>query len=162
MLFEYKRRTMTIFFLFTAANVFSAFSADFNKDTCGGMCMKVLGRSGKVLFRRCRNNTNFTDAFTIELDDVKQLKANGNEIRGRRFAFKTRDFTHGNLNKSAKLQNLKAMKLSVKAHLEGHMADLHVDLYILCQNGTIKFGDDEMEMRNGSLKFFLRVHSYFP
>ena len=126
------------------------------------MCMKVLRRSGKVLFRRCRNNKNFTNAFTIELDDAKQLGANGGEIGGRRFAFKTKNFTLGNLNNSAILQNLKAVKLSVKAHLAGLMAYLQVDLYILCQNGTIKFGDDEMEMRTGSLKFYLRVHSHFP
>lgn len=154
-------RTSFFFLLaFATANLFSAFSADFNKETCGGMCMKVLRKSGKVLFRRCRNNKNFADAFTIELDDAKQLRANGSEIGGRRFAFKTRDFIHGSLNTSATLQNLKAVKLSVKAHLEGHMSYLHVDLYILCQNGTIKFGDDEMELRSGSLKFYLRLENY--
>lgn len=152
----------SFFFLlaFTTTNLFSAEAADFNGNTCGGMCMKVLRRSGKVLFRRCRNNKNFDNAFTIEMENVKQLGANGNEIGRRRFAFQTRDFTHGKLNKSATLQNLKAVKLSVKAHLEGQMADLHVDLYILCQNGTIKFGDDEMEMRNGSLKFYLKLENY--
>lgn len=147
---------------FAAANILLALANDFNGTTCGGMCVKVLGRSGKVLFRRCRNNTSFANAFTVELDDMKQYGANGREIKGGRSVgnFKTQDFTVGTLNKSAVLQGLKAMKLSLTANLRAQKANLYVDLYVICENGTIKFDEDEIAMKNGSLKFFVKVHPH--
>lgn len=156
------RASLVFLVAFTAANLFSAFSADFNKKTCGGMCMKVLRRSGKVLFRRCRNNTSFANAFTVELDDMKQYGANGKEIKGGRSVsnFKTQDFTVGTLNKSAILQGLKVMKLSLTANLRAQKANLYVDLYVICENGTIKFEEDEIAMKNGSLKFFVKLENY--
>ena len=125
--------------------------------------MKVLRRSGKVLFRRCRNNKNFTRAFTVEMDVIKQLGANGKEIGGKRSINpKAQDFEMTKLNKSAVLHGLKAVKLTAKAHFKAQKANLDVDIYILCQNGTIKFDDDEIVMKNGSLKLFLKVHTHFP
>ena len=125
--------------------------------------MKVLRRSGKVLFRRCRNNKVFARAFTVEIDVIKQLGANGKEIgKNRSINPKAQDFTMAKLNKSTVLHGLKAMKLSAKAHFKAQKANLHVDIYILCQNGTIKFDDDEIEMKNGSLKLFLKVNDHFP
>ncbi|XP_027054461.1 skeletal aspartic acid-rich protein 2-like [Pocillopora damicornis] len=155
-------RLSCVFLLaFAAATLLSAFAADFNDKTCGGMCMKVLRRSGKVLFRRCRNNKAFARAFTVEMDVIKQLGANGKEIgKNRSINPKAQDFTMANLNKSTVLHGLKAMKLSAKAHFKAQKANLHVDIYILCQNGTIKFDDDEIEMKNGSLKLFLKLENY--
>ena len=56
---------------------------------------------------------------------------------------------------------LKAMKLSAKTHFKARKAYLCVDIYILCQNGTIKFDDDEIEMKTGSMKLFLKVHNHY-
>ena len=67
-MFEYIQHM--VFFFFSATNLLSAVAADFNGETCGGMCIKVLSRSGKVLFRRCRNNKNFVKALTIEMDTI--------------------------------------------------------------------------------------------
>ena len=97
------------------------------------------------------------------MDVIKQLGANGKEIgKNRSINPKAQDFTMANLNKSTVLHGLKAMKLSAKAHFKAQKANLHVDIYILCQNGTIKFDDDEIEMKNGSLKLFLKVNNHFP
>ena len=149
-------------FFFSAATLLSAFAADFSDTACGGMCMKVLRRSGKVLFRRCRNNKAFAKAFTVEMDVIKQLGANGTDMgKNRSIDPKAQDFTMEKLNKSAVLQGLKAMKLSAKAHFKAQKANLHVDIYILCQNGTIKFDDDEIEMKTGSMKLFLKVHNHY-
>ena len=41
-------------------------------------------------------------------------------------------------------------------------AHLHLDIYTLCQDGAIKFDDDEIVSRNRSMKLFLRVRTHFP
>ena len=74
---------------------------------------------------------------------------------------KFQDFTIEEL-KSAVLQNVKAMKLSATAYFEAQKAHLHLDIYTLCQNGVIKYGDDEIVLRTGSMKLFLRVRTHFP
>ena len=53
------------------------------------------------------------------------------------------------------------MKLSAKTHFKARKAYLCVDICILCHNGTIKFDDDEIEMKNGSMKLFLKVRTHF-
>ena len=145
------------FFFFLAANLLSAVAADFIGETCGGMCMKVLSSSGKVFFRRCCNNKSFAKAFTVEMDVIR--RENGK--RKDDLVPKFQDFTIGELN-SDMLQGLKAMKLSATAYFKAQKAHLHLDIYTLCENGPITFGDDEIVLRTGSMKLFLRVRTRFP
>ena len=145
------------FFFFLAANLLSAVAADFIGETCGGMCMKVLSSSGKVFFRRCCNNKSFAKAFTVEMDVIRRV--NGKRIDD--LVPKFQDFTIGELN-SDMLQGLKAMKLTATAYFEAQKAHLHLDIYTLCENGPITFGDDEIVLRTGSMKLFLRVRTRFP
>lgn len=146
-----------VFFVAFTANLLSTVAADFTGETCGGMCMKVFSRSGKILFRRCCNNKDFAKAFTVEMDVIK--RADGKEIDD--LVPKYQDFTIGEL-KPAVLQNVKAMKLSATAYFEAQKAHLHIDVYTLCQNGAIKFDDDEIVLRTGSMKLFLRLENYTP
>ena len=142
---------------FSATNLLSAVAADFNGKTCGGMCIKVLSRSGKVLFRRCRNNKNFVKVFTIEMDTIWLGKTR--EIEDLVPKFQDLTITKP---KSAVLQNVTAMKLSATAYFKAQKAHLHLDIYTLCQDGAIKFDDDEIVSRNRSMKLFLRVRTHFP
>ena len=121
------------------------------------MCIKVLSRSGKVLFRRCRNNKNFVKVFTIEMDTIWLGKTR--EIKD--LVPKFQDFTITK-PKSAVLQNVTAMKLSATAYFKAQKAHLHLDIYTLCQDGAIKFDDDEIVSRNRSMKLSLRVRTHFP
>ena len=135
----------------------SAVAADFNSETCGGMCLKVLSRSGKVLFRRCLNNKNFAKAFTVEMDAIRREE--GDEID--ELVPKFQDFTFSELE-STELQKLKAKKLSATAYFKAQKAYLHIDIYTLCEDGVIKFDDEKIVLRNGSMKLFLRVRTHFP
>ena len=135
----------------------SAVAADFNGETCGGMCLKVLSRSGKILFRRCRNNKNFAKAFTVEMDAF--WRDDGYEIDD--LVPKFQDFTFAELE-STELQNLKAKKLSATAYFKVQKAYLHLDIYTLCEDGAINFDDDQIVLRTGSMKLFLRVRTHFP
>ena len=121
------------------------------------MCLKVLSRSGKVLFRRCRNNKNFAKAFTVEMDAIR--RRGGNEID--ELVPKFQDFTFSELE-STELEKLKTKKLSATAYFKAQKAYLHLDIYTLCEDGVIKLDDEKIVLRNGSMKLSLRVRTHFP
>ena len=74
---------------------------------------------------------------------------------------KFQDFTFSELE-STELQKLKAKKLSATAYFKAQKAYLHLDIYTLCEDGVIKFDDEKIVLRNGSMKLFLRVRTHFP
>lgn len=141
----------------TAANLLSAF-ADVDEDACGGMFVKVNKKSGKVFFLRSRRKKDVSKkAFEIALERIKQLGEDGKPVGKPIESLANQDFNISRLDRSAKLGNLNAAKLDIKAFLKDPQAYVRIELYILCQGGKVTFGDDEIELKNGSMKFYVTV-----
>ncbi|KAL9963225.1 hypothetical protein ACROYT_G032403 [Oculina patagonica] len=155
-------RISCVFLLaFIGANLLSTFAADVDKDTCGGICMKVKGKSGKVAIVRCGKGKkkDYDKAFTFEVDSVKQLGRNGSKVGKDVNSLANQDFTFSALNRSGSYQGLRATSLNLKAYLKDPQAWLQLSLYIFCQAGNITFGDETFGVENGTLKFFIKVCS---
>ena len=138
--------------------------ADIDKDTCGGICMKVVGKSGKVAIVRCGKGkkkdfgkADYGKAFTLGVDYIKQLDNDGKSVGKPLNSLASQDFNISALNSTGSYQGLKAAHLKLKAYLKDPKAWFHVMIYIFCEAGNITFGNETFEVQNGTLKFFMKV-----
>ena len=123
--------------------------------------MKILGKSGKIALVRCPRNggkkPDFSKAFTIEVDHVKQLDEDGKSIGKPMNSLASQDFRFTPLNKEDTFDGIKAASVELVAYLKDTNGTLRIKTYTFCKAGNSSFGDDTFAVQNGSLKVFIEV-----
>lgn len=123
--------------------------------------MKILVKSGKIAILRCSRERgkkpDFSKAFTLEVDYVKQYDEDGNPVGKPVNSLASQDFTFKPLNKVDKFDGIKAASLELEAYLKATNATLRIKTYTFCNSGNSSFGDDTFAVQNGSLKVFIEV-----
>ncbi|XP_020617809.1 uncharacterized protein LOC110055747 [Orbicella faveolata] len=158
------RASYFLFLVFIAINLFSALAKDFDKETCGGICMKILRKSGKIAILRCSRKggkkPDFSKAFTIGVDHVKQLDVDGKPVGKPMNSLASQDFIFKPLNKEDTVDGIKAASVELEAHLKDTNGTLRIKTYTFCNAGNSSFGDDTFAVQNGSLKVFIELTNF--
>lgn len=158
-------RASYLFFLaFIAVNLISVLAKDFDKETCGGICMKILRKSGKIALLRCPHKggkkPDFAKAFTIEVDQVKQLDEDGKTVGKPMNSLASQIFSFKPLNKNDYFDGIKAASVELEAYLKDTNGTLRLKAYTFCNAGNSSFGEDTFAVQNGSLKVLIELTNF--
>ena len=123
--------------------------------------MKILGKSGKIAILRCPRKggkkPDFSKAFTIAVDHVKQVDQDGKPVGKPMNSLASQDFRFTQLNKDDSIDGIKAASVELVAHLKDTNGTLRIKTYTFCNAGNSSFGNDTFAVQNGSLKVFIEV-----
>ena len=123
--------------------------------------MKILRKSGKIAILRCRRERgkkpDFSKAFTLEVDYVKQFDKDGKVVGKPVKNLASQNFTFKPLNKEDTIDGIKAASVELEGYLKDTHATLRIKTYTFCNSGNSSFGDDTFVVQNGTLKVFLEV-----
>lgn len=148
-------------FFSAAVNLFSVLAKDFDKETCGGICLKILRKSGKIALLRCPHKggkkPDFTKAFTIEVGHVKQIDEDGKPVGKPMNSLESQYFSFTPLNKNDNFDGIKAASVELEAYLKDTNGTLRLKAYTFCNAGNSSFGNDTFAVQNGSLKVLIEV-----
>jgi len=148
-------------FFSAAVNLFSVLAKDFDNETCGGICMKILRKSGKIALLRCPHKggkkPDFAKAFIIEVNHVKQLDEDGKTVGKPMNSLASQTFSITPLNKDDYFDGIKAASVELEAYLKDTNGTLRLKAYTFCNAGNSSFGEDTFAVQNGSLKVLIEV-----
>ena len=123
--------------------------------------MNIRGKSGKIAILRCPRKggkkPDFSKAFTIEVDQVKQLDKDGNSVGKSVDSLASQNFSFTPLKMDDSSGGVKAASVELKAYLKGTNGTLRIKTFTFCNAGNSSFGDDILPVQNGSLKVFIEV-----
>lgn len=123
--------------------------------------MKILSNSGKIAILRCKRKDgkkpDFSKAFTIQVDHVKQLDEEGKPVGKPMDSLAKQNFSFTPLNKDDSSDGIKAASVELKTNLKDTNATLRLKTFTFCNSGNSSFGDDSFAVQNGSLKVFIEV-----
>lgn len=135
-----------------------------NKDlSTGGVNLKVLGQSGKISLSY--NDTSFSNSQTIEFDSVYERNAQGQIIGNTGStkhsvnSFASQDFTFSSVATTT-YQGLACDNLNFTTTMINNQATLKVLLYIFKQAGSITTSNENLTVKEGSLKFSVVVENW--
>jgi len=122
--------------------------------------MKILRKSGKIAILHCPKGgkkPDFSKAFTVAVDQVKQLDKYGHLVGKSMNSLANQDFRFSPLNKDDTVDGIKAASVELEAHLKDTNGTLRIKTYTFCNAGNSSFADDTFAVQNGSLKVFIEV-----
>ena len=123
--------------------------------------MRIRGKSGKIAILRCPRKggkkPDFSKAFIIEVNHVKQLDKDGKSVGVPIDSLANQNFNFTPVNKEDIFDGIKAVSVELKAHLKETNGTLRIKTYTFCNAGNSSFGDDTFAVQNGSLKVFIEV-----
>ena len=131
----------------------------------GGVFVRVLGQSGKILMGRTRNPSEDPNRLMVDFDAISELDKDGNVIgkSGRvKHSFNTfakQSFTFSNITDD-KYQNLSAKRLDFVANITSVGAILTVQMYLFEEEGNITQGDEVSQVSEGTLKFNIVIENW--
>jgi hypothetical protein len=129
----------------------------------GGKAVRILGQSGKFRFFRESEGPNDPERVTIELDYLRELDAEGNQIgnsgpASRRHSvntFASQEFTFSDLEtvQIGVNQTVTAQKLSFQSTVGDETRVIRLDTYLFQTGGLIGPEGEEWTVRAGDMKF---------
>ena len=123
--------------------------------------MKIRRRSGQIAILRCKRKDgkkpDFSKAFTIEVDHVKQLDQDSKPVGKPIESLVSQDFNFTSLNRGDSYNGTKAASVELEAYLKDVNATLRLKTFTFCNAGNSSFGGDTFSVQNGSLKVLIEV-----
>lgn len=129
----------------------------------GGVKVKVLGQSGKLLIRKKTQEEK--NAIVIEMDEIKEKDANEDEVGktgSKKHVFNTfanQAFTFSPLVDTM-YKNLSTKNFNFTSYIASTGATLFVDVFIFTQSGVFSFGDEETSVKNGTIKWNIKIDNW--